>query len=783
MAFVQKVNHLPESLEPQRKNEKENLSTEKNKKIQTVVNLSSVTLTKTEETVLSKGLNFCPVPSKINRLELDKDLDNFARRLRLKEFFYQTGRKKLQDADMSDSDEDGNNDDITIQLFKKKSDWNPPKSKNDNLEAFINTTKSEIKSNLLPNKKINNLSKNERTAIKNLSERNDITIKPADKGSAVVVMDTQQYIEEGNRQLKNTNFYKQLQSDPTDSITTEIRNILAEMHENGHIDKDTFNYLVPENCSPGRFYMLPKLHKEGIPGRPIVSANGHPTEKISEFVDYHLRPFVKALPSYIQDTTDYLRKMQNLNPLPSNTILATMDVSSLYTNIPQDEGIAACEKVWNTRQNKSPPTECLVKLLTLVLKNNNFVFNGQHYIQINGTSMGTKMAPSYANIFMGELEDKILSSAPHKPLSWLRFIDDIDIKWGGTEEQLADFFNHCNKFHASIKFTHESSSQRISFLDTTTSIKEGYLTTDLHTKETDKHQFLSPKSCHPKHCSRSIPYSQALRIKRICSEKHLQIHRLNELRKHLINRGYKNGNIDEAFDKVKSVDRDSLLVYKEKDPKNRRIPLVMTYHPELKQVSSIIRQHWGLIERDPALSKLFPEPPVMAFRRPKSLRDILVRSKVNCQSPSSPGGYVACKRSNCKCCKEVTPGSVFQSSVTKEKYTIFSTVSCKTENCIYLLTCGTCNIQYVGQTTTTFNLRLNNHRSFNKTEKNCPVTRHLKSTGHLYGDMKIQIIEENLQWDETTRDLREKFWIHQLCTLEPSGLNERDPKKYKKSKK
>ena len=60
--------------------------------------------------------------------------------------------------------------------------------------------------------------------------------------------------------------------------------------------------------------------------------------------------------------------MQDLNHLPANTILATMDVKSLYTNIPQDEGIAACEAVWNTRQDKNPPTESLVKLLTLVLK-------------------------------------------------------------------------------------------------------------------------------------------------------------------------------------------------------------------------------------------------------------------------------------------------------------------------------------------------------------------------------------------------------------------------------
>ena len=602
-------------------------------------------------------------------------------------------------------------------------------------------------------------------------------IKPADKGSAVVVMNTEDYLQEGHRQLSNSEFYKKLKSDPTNSIANEIRSALSDMTEKGYIDNDTCKYLMPENPAPGRFYLLPKLHKEGIPGRPIVSANGHPTEKISEFVDYHLRPFVKNLPSNLQDTTDYLTKMKSLNPLPENTLLASMDVTSLYTNIPQNEGIAACEEVWNTRHHQNPPTECLVKLLTLVLKNNNFVFNGEHYLQINGTSMGTKMAPSYANIFMGKLEEQLLSSAPYKPLSWLRFIDDIDIKWNDTEEHFEEFIKHCNSFHHSIKFTYELSSKKISFLDTITTIENGTMTTDLHTKKTDKHQYLSPKSCHPRHCSRSIPYSQALRIKRICSTENKLNHRLGELRKHLLDRGYKKEHISTAFEKAENVDRDSLLVYKDKQTNNSRVPMVMTYHPDLKQLSSAIRKHWDLIENDPSLKNIFPQPPIMAYRRPRSLRDILVSSTVTKRSPSTPGGYTPCKRKNCVCCVAANTECKFQSTATSQKYTIFTQTNCKTSNCIYILTCDICKIQYVGETKTTFNLRWNNHRSFYKTNKNCPLTRHLKSNGHPFEKVTFQIIEQNSTWDDAARRSREQFWIYQLRTLEPDGLNERDGKK------
>ena len=84
-------------------------------------------------------------------------------------------------------------------------------------------------------------------------------------------------------------------------------------------------------------------------------SNGHPTERISQFVDYHLKPLVQTLPSYIKDTTHFLLKLQEPGTLPSNAILVTLDVSSLYTNIPHKEGIEACRHFLNTRSHKSLP--------------------------------------------------------------------------------------------------------------------------------------------------------------------------------------------------------------------------------------------------------------------------------------------------------------------------------------------------------------------------------------------------------------------------------------------
>ena len=197
-------------------------------------------------------------------------------------------------------------------------------------------------------------------------------------------------------------------------------------------------------------YLLPKIHKAGNPGRPIVSANGHPTEKI--VVDLHLQSHVNTLPSYLQDTTDFLKKQEVLGPIPSHALLVSMNVTSLYTNIPHSDGIKACEKAWKERDIKDPPSQTLATLLTLVLKCNNFEFNGQHYLQVQGTAMGTKVAPAYANMFMGRLEKQLLISVTMRPFSWLRFIDDIDMKWLHGRDNLDTFLQEANSFHSTIRF-------------------------------------------------------------------------------------------------------------------------------------------------------------------------------------------------------------------------------------------------------------------------------------------------------------------------------------------
>jgi hypothetical protein len=110
--------------------------------------------------------------------------------------------------------------------------------------------------------------------------------------------------------------------------------------------------------------------------------------------------------SYVKDTTHFLDLLNNIQTDPSN-LLVTMDVSSLYTNIPNNEGLRAVAKILRASRNPidNPTNQSVLHLLKLVLELNNFEFNGQHYSQVGGTAMGTRVAPSFANLFMADFEE------------------------------------------------------------------------------------------------------------------------------------------------------------------------------------------------------------------------------------------------------------------------------------------------------------------------------------------------------------------------------------------
>ena len=169
-----------------------------------------------------------------------------------------------------------------------------------------------------------------------------------------------------------------------------------------------------------------------------------------------------------------------------------------------------------------------VNLFLLVLRSNTLRFGARFFHQIKGTAMGTPMAVNFANLFMSKFESDMLSDYEAqygcRPAYWARFIDDVFFIWTGDEESLKVFLNFCNNCSksqnrkSSIRFTSTYSKQRVVFLDIIVHLESNQLYTELYNKNTSAHQYLHHTSFHHFSLIKSLPKSQFIIIRRICSK-------------------------------------------------------------------------------------------------------------------------------------------------------------------------------------------------------------------------------------------------------------------------
>ena len=401
--------------------------------------------------------------------------------------------------------------------------------------------------------------------------------------------------------------------------------------------------------------------------------------------------------------------------------------------------------------------------------------------------MGTICAPAYANIFMAEFEQKyVYPLIKDKSILFLRYIDDIFMVWTKSEKQLKDFMSELNQKHPSIKFDYKFDCKQIEFLDTLVYIdQQNKLQTTLFRKSSDRQNFLNAKSEHPYSLKKSIPYSQALRIRRICStfqEYHSHSRKLIE---QFVNKGYKKDVVTQQIQKVEQLNR-KLLLHQQKHDK-QCIPLSVTYGRALPNFKGIITKHWYILQANQMCKKTFSTLPIIAFRKGTGLKQITDTDTIhNNEKPIKTknnhhtGKCVQCNSTRCLCCQQLISTTTFKSNQTNKTLKIYHRVNCKSSFVIYLLECYICNIQYVGKSETPFNIRLNNHRKDVKNPNAIPACKHFNRHDHDFNNHgKIIIIEQLRNIRKTsTETLKERlkqrgnFWIMKLETLVPLGLNQ-----------
>ena len=218
-----------------------------------------------------------------------------------------------------------------------------------------------------------------------------------------------------------------------------------------------------------------------------------------------------------------------------------------------------------------------------------------------------------------------------------------------------------------IMNAHVEQTMLIPFLDTLCTIKEGKIETDLYRKPTDKNQYLLTSSCHPVETVANIPHSMAMRINKICSEQPAREARFQELKEMLLARDYPEGLINSAISKARAIPRDKAHKYASRTQLNMRPVFVVPWDPRLPSIPELTRNHWrSMTWQDPYLKDVFPEPPLIAYKRQRNIRDNIIRARVPPTQTKHKRIIPGMKRcGNCSVCPYVKEGNQIKTKTKK----------------------------------------------------------------------------------------------------------------------
>lgn len=713
------------------------------------------TLTKAQHTLLTKGLFFIPTIDlkKDQKINLLTDIQNYHRKIKLAVYFRDTIGKKDK------------------LPFTGPSTWTPLlKQLPQEVEQLVQEDNKSFKKCYVHTlQERHNISLAEVKALRDLQHAKHIVIKPADKGSAIVIMSREQYVLEVQRQLRDTTYYIKLDKPMYLETRPMVKEIINSLKSKKFINSKQVDYLTGElEPRPRRFYILPKIHKDPNqwivphqipPGRPIVSDCGSETYYTAEYLDYYLNPLSVRHPAYVKDTYHFIDIVKALK-IPPNSYFFSMDVDNLYTNIPIPAGISCVEKIFLKYPDPRRPDQELLRLLEINLTRNDFMFDGEFYLQIKGTAMGKKFAPAYANIFMANWEREALQKCPQQPACYVRYLDDIWGIWTGTKVEFEQFVKILNDHDPSIKLKHEIHEQSINFLDTT--IYKGPKFTQDHKldmkvyfKTTDTHALLHKNSFHPRHTFRGIVKSQLLRFQRICTRPEDFWAAVKVLFPALRRRGYS-----------RTFLRYCLRTFKEEGRKIKGdlIPLITTFSTNSRGINSELKGNFGRILGNTGLIPNFAV--VSAYRRNQNLSDFLVRAKLPKIQRDNKPVLLSSQFVELKVVKNLRDNTLFK---IKQRF------NTHTKNCVYLIYCTKCGIKYVGETRNPLSTRMMQHRYniHNSKEVDTLLVQHFLQHG--MAALKMAGLQRDINWTDWERKRRERYWIYLLGTREPWGLNSGRP--------
>ena len=532
-----------------------------------------------------------------------------------------------------------------------------------------------------------NISQDEFRALKYFKNEKPFIVAECDKNVGIAFIPHTLYNSLALSHLNDDKLYLNLEENPLNSKSFIIKNCLENLLQNKDISKNLFKGLIIKDPKIGKFRLLPKLHKSKYSSRPIINCVSHPTSLICLLIDLVLQPFVFSCESYLKDSQNLIQKRLDL-VFPSDSKLYSCDFESLYTNINLRHALVIIsEFIAKNFVSYHLSSNGFFNLLKLVFENNIFSFNKKFYIQISGIAMGSKCGPSIANIYVYLLEKKFLTI--HKPLFYVRFIDDIFVI---TKKEFE--IDLLKRNFVPLKLNIDT-NETVNFLDLNICLNyiTGKLNFSLYIKPTNTFSYLLTTSNHPSFIFKNIPKSLFFRIRRICSfyDDYLYFSRL--LISQLIQRGFNPDLVLKTARMVGNLDRLSLLPYKEKSnifTKNN-IFLKLPFNFNILNLSEILSFSLKNITLNNILLTL--KLRLLNFMEP-NLSSIMVHNfKLNLFEYFK---YTKCLKINCSICPYINQS--FYLNLNNFLLPLYSNSSCSSSNSVYIIYCRKCFCFYIGQT-------------------------------------------------------------------------------------
>ena len=459
------------------------------------------------------------------------------------------------------------------------------------------------------------------------------------------------------------------------------------------------------------------------------------------------------------------------------------------------------------REHPSPlklPTLCIMEALQIVLDNNVCQYtdgdNKTIYASPNhGTAMGPAHSCDYVDVFMGELDVKLVDSSPvplissllpveaqqeARSLDWSRFRDDgITLLLDPAHVPL--FERHLQALNPpNIRWT-VTHGREACYLDIRLTIAGGQIITDVFSKHS--HSYLSPASCHAPTVFKGLISSVGTRLRMICSEDATLEGRILEYAKYFTMAGWSYSKAKSELEKGARKNRKALLTQPRKK-KGKKVAWVTTFDPRLPSKSEIIRRNMPLLYANPVNKEYFPKNLIIsADRRRKNLAEIYkptVPRRYMEHGPQQEPGYFPCRAKRCDTCRHGRVFKSFQSPWDARWWRVRQHLDCRSDNVVYLLKCKIHPTKWYTGSTVNLRSRWANHKSDCKLKKvrKCNVALHVNSEPHPADPeldfLEIVAIETVPNVDNLLR--REVYWRCNLGT-HLIGLNTRsDFKSFKK---